>query len=103
MGKWKFFPDIMLLAPIARLLNITLDTLLSFREELTAEEINSIIYEADDKLKKETYEEVFQWAKEMLEQYPNCEQLIWQMAVILDAQRFLKGTSDSEKYDNYIS
>ena len=64
MGKMEnSYPDITLLAPIARLLDISLDTLLSFREELTMEEINEIIREADSRLEKEPYEEVFQWAK----------------------------------------
>ncbi|MDE7067549.1 MAG: helix-turn-helix domain-containing protein, partial [Schaedlerella arabinosiphila] len=53
VNKWEngnSFPDIMLLAPIARLLGITVDTLLSFREELTAQEIGNIIYEMERKL-----------------------------------------------------
>ncbi|WIV13585.1 helix-turn-helix transcriptional regulator [Proteiniborus sp. MB09-C3] len=106
VNKWEngnSQPDIMLLAPIARLLNITLDTLLSFEEELTAEEINSFVYEIDGKLKEETYEEAFQWAKGKIEQYPNCEQLIWQMALILDAWRLTKDIPDSEKYEGYIN
>lgn len=92
----------MLLAPIARLLDITLDTLLSFHEELTTKEINSIVYEASTKLKYETYEEAFQLAKGKIEQYPNCEQLIWQLAVIFDAWRLTKEIPDSKKYDCYI-
>lgn len=106
VNKWEngnSQPDIMLLAPIARLLNITLDTLLSFEEELTAEEINSFVYEIDGKLKEETYEEAFQWAKGKIEQYPNCEQLIWQMALILDAWRLTKDIPDSEEYESYIN
>lgn len=106
VNKWEngnSFPDIMLLAPIARLLGITLDTLFSFHEELTPEEIKNIIYELDERTRKESYEEVFWWAKEKLEQYPNCEQLMWQIAVILDAQRLVKEVPDSEKYDKYIS
>lgn len=66
VNKWEnenSYPDIMLLAPIARLLGISLDTLLSFQEELTAEEINSIVMEADQKLKISSYNEVFLWAK----------------------------------------
>ncbi len=93
----------MLLAPIARLLGITVDDLLSFREELTAEEINSFVLETDARFKKESYEEVFQGVKETLERYPNCEQLIWQTAVILDAQRITNKIPDSEKYDAYIN
>lgn len=75
VNKWEngnSFPDITLLAPIARLLDITLDTLLSFQEELTMEEINSFIYEADEKLKNETYEEAFSGQRKSL----NCIQIV---------------------------
>jgi len=105
VNKWEngnSLPDIMLLAPIARLLDITLDTLLSFREELTAEEIENFVLEVDAKLKNEPYEEVFHWVKEKIEMYPNCHRLIWQMAVILDAWRMTKEISETEKYDSYI-
>ena len=40
VNKWEngnSYPDIMLLAPIARLLDISLDTLMAFQEELTQE------------------------------------------------------------------
>lgn len=74
VNKWEkgnSLPDIMLLAPIARLLNISLDTLLSFQEELTESEINEIVCEVQRQLKEETYDEAFCWAKKRLEQYPN--------------------------------
>lgn len=93
VNKWEngaSMPDIMLLAPIARLLGITTDILLSFREELTAEEIKALVYEADSMLKEKPYEEAFLRVKKKLEQYPNCEQLILQLAVILDAQRMMQ-------------
>lgn len=105
VNKWEngnSLPDIMLLAPIARLLGITPDTLLSFQDELTAEEINRLVYETDSRLKNQTYEEAFQWARGIMETYPNCEQLIWQMAVIFDARRLTDDVSDKEKYDDYI-
>jgi transcriptional regulator with XRE-family HTH domain len=106
VNKWEngnSQPDIMLLAPIARLLNITLDTLLSFEEELTAEEINNIIYEMDTKLKNENYGEVFKWAKGKIEQYPNCEQLIWQVSLVLDAWLLAKDIPNAEEYESYIN
>lgn len=106
VNKWengKSQPDIMLLAPIARLLNITLNTLLSFEEKLTGEEINNIIYEMNTKLKDENYEEVFKWAKGKIEQYPSCEQLIWQVALVLDAWRLTKEIPDTGSYENYIN
>ena len=52
VNKWEkdhTQPDISLLAPIARLLGITTDTLLSFQEDLTDEEIGRIIKELDRK------------------------------------------------------
>ena len=50
VNKWErgnSYPDITLLAPIARLLGITPDVLLSFREEMTKEEINSLVAQID--------------------------------------------------------
>lgn len=106
VNKWEngaSLPDVALLAPIARLLGITTDTLLSFREELTAEEISAIVQEADAKLRKEAYEDVFRWAKEKVNQYPNCEALIWQLALIMDAWRLGCAVPDTEKYDECVS
>lgn len=105
VNKWEngnSYPDIMMLAPIARLLDISLDTLLSFQEELTENEITAMVRELDERLKKDTYDEAFQWAKEKIEMYPNCKMLIWQLATILDAQRLIKKGYDTEKYDQYI-
>lgn len=105
VNKWEkgvSLPDITLLAPIARLLGITTDTLLSFREELTAEELKAAIYELDSRLKEKPYGEVFLWAREKMEEYPNCIELALQMAVVLDAQRILQKIPDAEKYNDYI-
>lgn len=105
VNKWEnenSYPDITLLAPIARLLNISLDTLLSFREDLTTEEINEIVCEADSKLKEESYDEAFLWAKKKLEQYPNCEELILNIAIIFDAQRIVHEVSNKAEYDDYL-
>lgn len=105
VNKWEnenSYPDITLLAPIARLLDISLDTLLSFHEDLTIEEINEIVREADLKLKEESYEEAFQWAKKILEQYPNCEWLILNIAIIFDAQRIVQKASRESEYDEYF-
>ena len=105
VNKWEngnSLPDIALLAPIARLLHISLDMLLSYEEELTDTEINSLIQEMDDKLKKESYDEVFQWATDKLAEYPNCEKLFLQVAAVLDANRLFKDVPEKEQYDEYI-
>ena len=105
VNKWEnenSYPDIMLLAPIARLLGISLDTLLSFREELTADEIDEIVREADQKLKTESFETAFEWAGKKLEEYPNCEMLILNLAVLLEAQCMLQDVPKMDEYDGYV-
>lgn len=57
VNKWEnnvSLPDITLLAPIARLLETTPDTLLCFREELSQEEVNAFVQEVDEKFRKRT-------------------------------------------------
>lgn len=108
VNKWEnenSYPDITLLAPIARLLDISLETLLSFREDLTMEEINEITCEADLKLKEKSYDEAFRWAKKKLEQYPNCEQLILNIAIIFDVGRIVhivQNAQNEAEYDEYF-
>ena len=106
VNKWEngsSCPDIMLLAPIARLLGVTLEELLSFRENLTEEEIGRIVRETDARLRDGSYQETFEWAKGILEQYPNCHRLRWQLALIFDAQPLAKKIPDTERYDADIS
>ncbi|NBJ92067.1 helix-turn-helix domain-containing protein [Parablautia muri] len=105
VNKWEnenSLPDITLLAPIARLLDISPDTLLSFREDLTQEEIHQMVCEADAMLKEKPYDEALAWAKKKMAQYPNCEQLILNMAVIFNAQRLVQEIPNAEEYDDYL-
>ena len=85
VNKWEnnnTMPDVALLAPIARLLNITTDTLLSFREELTLEEIGSYILQMNQDLEKKAFDEVFSFARKIIEEYPNCFALaVYQLIV----------------------
>lgn len=109
VNKWEngaSAPDIALLAPIARLLGITTDTLLGFREELTEEEIRRLVREAGERLQRDSYEEAFEWAKAVLEQYPNCDSLAWQLALLLDVHHSMVKQIPEEaagQYDAYIS
>lgn len=102
VNKWEngvSQPDIALLAPIARLLGISPNELLSFHEELSNDEINNIIKELDTKLETEDYAAVFLWAENILHEYPNCNQLIWQVALVLDVRRLTKNVENAEQYD----
>ncbi len=105
VNKWEknhTLPDVALLAPIARLLGITTDTLLSFREELTAEELNQFLTQLQRDLEERSYDEAFLCAKAKIQEYPNCGSLIWQAACILDAWRKGKPLSGDANYEDTI-
>lgn len=105
VNKWEngnTMPDITLLAPIARLLSVSLEELLSFREELTPLEIRELIQQADRKLETESYDAVFRWAKEQIQLYPNCESLIHALASQLDGYRLMREIPENEAYDTFI-
>lgn len=106
VNKWEngnSNPDIGLLAPIARLLRISLDTLMSFREELTAAEIGGIIRQMDHMFETEGFERTYEWALERVREYPDCGRLIWQVALVLDARRLTGACAGPEKYDGQIN
>ena len=74
VNKWEngnCNPDIELLAPIARLLHISLDTLLSFRENLTDLEIEELIHKMDKMFSEEGFEKTYQWAVNTVKAYPS--------------------------------
>ncbi len=105
VNKWEngySLPDLSLLSPIARLLNISIDTLLSHEKELSNVEANRLLEEANRKLKSEPFDEVFQWMKQCLVEYPNCNYLILWMARIFENQRQIMGLPHEEKHDAYI-
>ncbi len=105
VNKWErgnTLPDVALLAPIARLLGITTDELLSFKDELTDEEINQYLSKIQKDLESKDFHDVFLSVKGKIEQYPNCEKLIWQAAVILDANRMAIELPDKDNYDDVI-
>lgn len=105
VNKWErgnSYPDITLLAPIARLLHISLDTLLSFQAELTKKEIGALLTEAQRRLEEMDYADAFLWAKQQINQYPDCEQLILQLTLCFDAYRVVHEVAEEEAYDRYF-
>lgn len=106
VNKWEngnSLPDIALLAPIARLLGITLDTLLSFQKELTAEEVCHIIQELDRIFQERSYEGGVEQAKAWLKEYPGSGRLHWQIGVLLDARRILEKCPETKEQDVLIT
>lgn len=88
VNKWetgKSYPDIMLLAPLARLLETDLNTLLSFEAEMTKEQEVQILNRAADLIDKEGFEAGYRMLMEEIRVYPNCYSFICQ-ANLLKAQ-----------------
>lgn len=105
VNKWEngnSFPDISLLAPIARLLGISTDTLLSYQEDLTEKEIEQIVKEISDRIKKEDYETVFRWTMKKVQEYPNCDRLALTAAQLLYSYRLLLKEENPDQYDDAI-
>ena len=106
VNKWEngnSLPDITLLSPIARLLGISLEELLSFREDLTKEEIRALILELGERMKDEGYVRAFRWAKERIQEYPGSEELALSMGQMLNAYRITETPEDPSQYDTAIS
>jgi hypothetical protein len=57
----------------------------------------------NDRIKSSTYEEAFQWGKALLEEYPHCEKMLWQIALILDANRLFGKAENENQYDSFIA
>ena len=105
VNKWESgatYPDISLLAPIARLLGITTDTLLSFRDELTDEEITLFVRELDNNLETKPYAEVFLLAEQKIKEYPNCTKLMLNTALLLESHKLFNDIPDKDAYDEKL-
>ncbi|MCR1917661.1 helix-turn-helix domain-containing protein [Frisingicoccus caecimuris] len=105
VSKWETgssYPDIALLAPIARLLGISTDMLLSYKEDLSDKEINQLIETAILKIKSEGYDAGYTWAEKQMQEYPNCGKFIVMMTQTLDNYRYVVRVADPEQYDGRI-
>ncbi|MDL2236049.1 helix-turn-helix domain-containing protein [Christensenellaceae bacterium OttesenSCG-928-L17] len=105
VNKWEkghSMPDITLLSPLARLLDISLDTLLSHTAALPDEEANRLVMTAYEKLKTEPFDAVFLWAQAQLQAYPNSAFLSLNMARMLSSHLQMHETNGDEMYADYF-
>lgn len=105
VNKWEngiSYPDITLLAPLARVLRTDVDTLVSFREEMTDMEINRITEEIIGEMERDGYEKTFERAGDLIKEYPNCNKLIFSLAQMLNFYLPVKGTEEKERYEKQI-
>lgn len=103
--KWEkgsAFPDITILPPLARLLQTDLNTLLSFREELTSQEIQNMVSEVAKTVNDNGFKAGFLLAQDMLCEFPACDELLLQMASSLQGMQMLYPKEDAFECDETI-
>lgn len=89
VSKWekgKALPDVTLLGPLARLLEVSLEELLDFQKELTTDQITDYLEEAHRKLKTEPFSVVAAWAENLILTFPRSYQLILWLTSLLESQ-----------------
>ena len=104
VNKWESgvsYPDITLLPPLARLLKIDLNTLLSFKEELTEAEIADLVRELTQVIQTGQVEAALIYAREQAEEYPSCLPLLYALASVLKSCSMLL-SEHSEEADALI-
>lgn len=104
VNKWEkggTYPDITILPALARLLDTDLNTLLSFKEELTNQEINCFLNELTTAASERGIDAAFDLAREKLHEYPSCDSLTLGTALTLDGT-FMLYQNESVKQE-YLS
>ena len=76
-------PDISLLSPIARALDTSLDILLSFKKEISEEEVNKIKEKLTEIFLNEDYEKANNECNEYIREYPNSAYLKLSIATLI--------------------
>ena len=105
VNKWEngnSYPDITLLAPLARILKIDVDTLLSFNEELTVAEINALSIEISNMAKDEGVLKAFERGESLIKEYPNCDKLLLTLTQILDVFLTIQEVENKEVFEARI-
>ncbi len=96
VNKWEkaiSYPDITLLPALARLLGTDLNTLLSFQDDLTKEEIGIFINELVSIADTEGIDAAFHMAQDKLHEYPTCDLLLLNTALTLEGLIIMSKTT----------
>lgn len=105
VNKWESgatFPDITLLAPLARLLKIDLNTLFAFHRSLSKEEVGNFCNEIYEIVQTKGFPAAFSAASAKLQEYPDCDLLRYSLALLMDGAISFSSSSfeNREKYES---
>ena len=87
VNKWEkgvSYPDITLLPALARVLDTDLNTLLSFREDLSDKEIAIFLNGLAELVEEKGFEAAFEAGTGKIKEFPTCGALILNTALFLD-------------------
>jgi len=102
VSKWESggaYPDITLLAPIARCFGTTVDVLLSYEQELSQERVTEIEKDCAQKFESMEFDEAVHYAEDFLQEYPNSPFLKFRMAGMM--WQFIPKAGTEEKIDAF--
>lgn len=107
VNKWESgstYPDITLLAPLARLLKIDLNTLFTFHESLSKEEVGWFCNEVGDEINSKGFQAGYSAATAKLQEYPNCDLLRYSLSMLLEANLELAtlASEDRAEYERQL-
>ncbi len=100
VNKWEkgaTCPDLSLLPPLARLLQVDLNTLFCFQEDLSQQEIGRFSQEITEAIQQNGIKAGFERAERKIQEYPNCDPLLHTIAILLDGALLMSGLSADEK------
>lgn len=100
VNKWEkglTYPNITLLPSLARILHTDLNTLLSFKEDLTNQEVALMMNHISEVFEEKGFEAGYQLALEKIKEYPNSDLLILNLATLLDGGLVLYGIHGDDK------
>lgn len=97
VNKWEkgiSYPDITLLPALARLLDTDLNTLLSFQDDLTEQEVAVFLNQVSETIEQSGFAAGYDLAMSKLKEYPTCDQLVCSLAMLLDGALTMKAPKD---------
>lgn len=103
VNKWEkgiSYPDIRLLPALARLLDTDLNTLLSFQEDLTEQEVALLLNQVSNTIRKENFATGYDMAMRKLKEYPTCDLLVGGLAMVLDGALTMSQPQDG-RFEEY--
>ena len=93
VNKWEkgtSFPDITLLPPLARLLDTDLNTLLSFQEDLSEQEVALFMNHVSELYDNEGFHNAYTCAMKKVKEFPSCDLLILSCATLLQGMYMME-------------